>query len=369
MDLTTSSWSLLVEGNLTTVYNDQQYGNISNALSDERLKNVNFVNALIIARNIYVPAIALIGLAGNFISLAVFSMSHLRHVSSSGYLASLACADNLFLLSMFITWLDGIVPILVNRESCSFIMYVTYVSSFLSVWYVVCFTGERYIAICHPLHAPMIFSKLKEKFVIISFAVLSCIIYNFAFWTIDVSEFSHRKSCSMIPSIGDIMYVITWIDTVITMVLPFLLIVFMNVRIVWSVYRYQRKREKMVQATARQKDSALKNRSQRRITRMLLLVSTTFLVLNLPSHVSRLEQLLSTSSHNYLFKRLIHEIVLMLYYSTFSINFFLYAIYGKHFKKSLSILVRNLCRRKKKFNSHDRWRSEVNRTSMTSLHK
>ena len=363
MDTTTSSLFLFGGGNLTTDYNGPW--NSNDSLTEERIKNANFVNALTIARNIYVPAIALIGLTGNFISLAVFSMSHLRHVSSSGYLASLACADNLFLFSLFVTWLDDIVPILVNRESCSFIIYATYVSSFLSVWYVVCFTGERYIAICHPLHAPMIFSKLKEKFVIIFFAVLACIMYNFAFWTIDVSQFATRKSCSMIPSIGEIMYVITWIDTILTMVFPFIMIAFMNVRIVWNVFRYQRKREKMVQASTRQKDSALKNKSQRRITRTLLLVSTTFLVLNLPSHVTRLQQLFATSHHT----RLIQEIVQLLYYSTFSVNFFLYAIYGKHFKKSLNLLVRNICRRKKSFNPHDRWRSEVNRTSMTSLQK
>ncbi|XP_046380414.1 neuropeptides capa receptor-like [Haliotis rufescens] len=341
---------------------------LHNNMTPSEIQRQNaFVNALTITRNIYVPTIVMIGLAGNFLSLVVFTASQLRHVSSSGYLAALACADNLFLLSLLVTWLDGITPIMFSKEACRFIIFITYMSSFLSVWNVVCFTSERYIAICHPLHAPMIFSKLQEKYVVIIFLVLSALLYNFALWTIETQPYKNRLLCSGNPTFFFLMNIVTWIDTILTMILPFLLILFMNVRIVWRVIRYQRKRESVLQTHKTEKTPALRNKSQMRITRTLLLVSTTFLVLNLPSHVIRLEQLISASNnYNPLHLKLIQEIAQLIYYSNFSVNFFLYAIYGKHFKKSLKMLITNMCRRKKTF-SRDRCRSDFNRTSTTSM--
>ncbi|XP_067685024.1 neuropeptides capa receptor-like [Haliotis asinina] len=332
----------------------------NNMTPTEIWRQNTFVNALTITRNIYVPTIVVIGLTGNFLSLAVFTASQFRHVSSSGYLAALACADNLFLLSLLVTWLDGIIPIMVSKEACRFIIFITYTSSFLSVWNVVCFTSERYIAICHPLHAPIIFSKLQEKYVVITFVILSAVLYNFALWTTESQYYINRMLCANNPTFFFLMNIVTWIDTILTMILPFLLILFMNFRIVWRVIRYQRKRQSVLQTH----QTALKNKSQMRITRTLLLVSTTFLVLNLPSHVMRLKQLIANYSS--LYRELIQEIVQLVYYSNFSVNFFLYAIYGKHFKQSLKMLITNMCRRKKTF-SRDRYRSDFNRTSTTSM--
>ncbi|KAK6176099.1 hypothetical protein SNE40_014448 [Patella caerulea] len=329
-------------------------------MSDQRA----LLYAVTLTRNIFVPTNVLVGLMGNFLALAVFTASHQRHLSSSGYLAALACADNLFLVSLFVTWLDGIRPILMSDGSCRVIIFITYISSFLSVWYVVCFTSERYIAICHSLRAPMILGKLSEKAVVIVLVILACLLYNFALWTTSVAQYRGRPICISDDTYFELMNIVTWIDTAITMIIPFLLILFMNLRIVWCVFMYQSKRRSILQTHT----TAVKNTSQMRITRTLLLVSTTFLVLNLPSHVIRLEQLIiSHRGPVPLYKMLIQELTQLIYYSTFSVNFFLYAIYGKHFKRSLKIMLNNLCRRKQPRGSE--WsRSDYNRTSLTSMH-
>ncbi|ESO91304.1 hypothetical protein LOTGIDRAFT_105579 [Lottia gigantea] len=318
-------------------------------------------------RNIFIPANSVVGITGNFLALAVFTASHQRHLSSSGYLGALACADNLFLITLFISWFDGIVPIMLTKEFCRFVIFTTYVSSFLSVWYVVCFTCERYIAICHPLKAPMILAKVSEKTVVIVLAILASLMYSFAIWTTTVASFHGRNFCVPDQSYLDLMSFVTWVDTVITMIVPFLMIAVMNIRIVYCVYLYQHKRRFILQS---HQSTPVKAKSQMKITKILLLVSTTFLVLNLPSHAIRLERIIveKTDQAVPLYKTLVQELAQYIYYATFSVNFFLYAIYGKHFKKSLNIMLHGLCKRHTSRNKNPQWSySEYNRTSMTSM--
>ena len=85
---------------------------------------------------------------GNLISFLVFVCTPVRQLSSSVYLAGLALSDSSFLLQLFVTWLGYVRVFLVHRNVwCQMVVYFAYVSSFLSVWLVVGFTVERYIAV------------------------------------------------------------------------------------------------------------------------------------------------------------------------------------------------------------------------------
>ncbi len=55
-----------------------------------------------------VPLIILVGLVGNSLSFVVFVCTHLKRSSCHIYLASLALADNLFLVCVSISWSDKI---------------------------------------------------------------------------------------------------------------------------------------------------------------------------------------------------------------------------------------------------------------------
>ena len=54
------------------------------------------------------PFTIVVGLWGNVLSFIVFTRTHLKQQSSSVYLASLALADVVFLLSLIIVWLSWI---------------------------------------------------------------------------------------------------------------------------------------------------------------------------------------------------------------------------------------------------------------------
>jgi hypothetical protein len=289
------------------------------------------------------------------------------------FLASLAFVDNTFLVCLLITWIDGeINSILVTDLACQLLIYTTYVASCLSVWFIVCFTFERFIAICFPLKSTLICSLFREKGTVLILATITCLMYNFSFWTTGMEQWGPVMRCSHNPKYIQFLNIVTWIDTVVTMIIPFLLIAFMNSMVLRSVIKCQPK-EKPTTSKRRENGfmkvtsfvnmldkgivSSLRKRpeirvnttkSQRRspqvrVTRTLLFVSTTFLVLNLPSHIMRLYNLISlittdrqTISIEFSF---LQEMTLVFYYMTFSCNFFLYACFGRNFRHALYLIL------------------------------
>lgn len=295
-------------------------------------------------RNICIPTIVFIGVFGNFVSMLVFASNYLRSSSSSTFLVALAFVDNVFLLCLFLSWFDGSVKnILTSLPLCRIIAYSTYMSSFLSVWFVVGFTVERHIAICHPLHAKLFCTKVRERITVILLLIISVCLYHFSFWTTDVAIYPSERiaRCSIDKSFIHFLNIVTWIDTVLTMLIPFLLICYMNIRVAFTAAKFQEKRKACLSLRDAKsvKLGTFRSKQQMRVTRTLLLVSTTFLVLNLPSHVSKLSSLISVSTLDInMTQYLIQEISQILYYFSFSMNFFLYALYGKHFQKSLRFM-------------------------------
>ena len=81
-------------------------------------------------------------------------------MSSSKYLAALAVTDDVFLSTLFLTWLHDFIPVMTSAGGCKVVIFLSYTASYLSVCFVLCCTSERYVAVCHPLRAQYIFSKV-----------------------------------------------------------------------------------------------------------------------------------------------------------------------------------------------------------------
>lgn len=162
----------------------------------------------------YVPAVILIGLIGNLLSCFVFLYTHLKLRSSSYYLAALSAADFGFLASISLVWLNNKLDVPVfNRDGwCQLMVYVSSVCSFLSVWLIVAFTVERFIAVQYPLHRPRVCTVSRAKATVIVLSVASLLVHSYTFLTAGIIRTSDGDVCELRESYHELMRVIDQYD-------------------------------------------------------------------------------------------------------------------------------------------------------------
>lgn len=132
------------------------------------------------------PFILVVGLAGNLVSLKVFSFPQLRKLSASMYLTAISMSDSLVLVTyVLLDWLNRGLPLwpgshrvqVVNTHGvCQGFLFASYTFRFVSVWLIVLFTIERYIAVCRPFHRRLICTKTFARRAIASVVVLAVVI-------------------------------------------------------------------------------------------------------------------------------------------------------------------------------------------------
>lgn len=117
----------------------------------------------------YTPLLTITGIIGNIISVLVFCRTRLRKLSSSYYLSALCISDTGFLLINFVHWLTGLnVTNIFNKNGfCQVFALLEYFFPALSVWFVVTFTLERFIAVMYPLKRQTICTVKRAKSVLI----------------------------------------------------------------------------------------------------------------------------------------------------------------------------------------------------------
>ena len=141
-----------------------------------------------VVNRFYTPPLCLFGVIGNCLSVYVFCMasSH-RNLSSSFYLSALAISDIGFLINLFAVWLnDEGFDVMTTRFSCPFIIYLGQVTCFVSVWFVVAFTAERFCAVCYPLTRPTVCTVARAKKVIFGITLMALLGFSYVWIIADV---------------------------------------------------------------------------------------------------------------------------------------------------------------------------------------
>ncbi|CRL00075.1 CLUMA_CG013358, isoform A [Clunio marinus] len=186
----------------------------------------------------YTPFLVFAGGFGNILSVIVFFRTKLRMLSSSYYLAALGISDTCFLLGAFISWLNYIDISIYNKNYfCQFFTYLCSLCSFLSAWFVVAFTVERFIAVLYPLKRHLCTIKRACTVLFILF-IIGCFlnIPTFIYAAPLYSEYLNDSICDVRPE--NKMKIFNYIDTVIVFVIPFSIIAVLNIltaKAVWKV--------------------------------------------------------------------------------------------------------------------------------------
>ena len=322
-----------------------------------------------------VPMLGLVGVIGNTLSFVVFVATHLKRNSCHIYLASLAIADNAFLFLVLISWSAKLgVPLYNRRGWCQVLAYLMYVSSFLSVWYVVSFTLERYIAVCFPLKRNAVCIAKVAKRAVISLSALALVGYFFVLFMFGVVELHGRSMCTPLPEYFQVMRVVNNVDTLVSLIIPTVLITGCNIRITYVVCTFYKQAKRDVGQQVRKWDFSQRadgfyrptahdrrvrrpasisssRTAQMRATRMLLIVSTVFLVCNLPRHAGRtytiVKRIIDPTYRPSKVCMIWLELFQIIYYINFAVNVFLYSLSGRSFRTGLCRLRTKLSKKLK----------------------
>jgi hypothetical protein len=336
---------------------------MSNEGLDELRRYINLV---------FLPIIILIGLVGNSLTFYVLNKSPLRHQSCNVYLAFLSLVDAGFLCCLVVVWADYLMrdtSLSHTNGFCQVIPFLTYVFGFLSVYTVVCFTVERFIVTFYPLKRQTICTRTRAKTLLLFVSAFAIIFFSFPLYMSEVIvDTDGKHKCILRQQFMFAAHVLSCLDTALTMVFPALIILTLNAGIGVRLARIFSKerdvalgrrcivsdvsssgnRRTLLQTTnkaARESSTrsglALVTRPATTVktTRTLLLVSTTFVVLNLPSHALRVYMLIvSLIGHRPPQQVYVaQELAQFIYYVNFGSNIFLYSICSKAFRHSLRI--------------------------------
>lgn len=160
-----------------TTFNSSKTTQATNTLrtdsSDFARISYNVVDILL---SYYMPLLIVVGSIGNILSVLVFFRTRLKKLSSSYYLSALGISDTGFLLCNFFQWL-GIFNInFYNKEVvCQLLTYLSNLCATLSVWFVVAFTVERFIAVLYPLKRQTMCTVRRAKSVLVALTIISLI--------------------------------------------------------------------------------------------------------------------------------------------------------------------------------------------------
>ncbi|KAK2142232.1 hypothetical protein LSH36_982g00087 [Paralvinella palmiformis] len=153
----------------------------------------------------------------------------------------------LFLWCLSMIWLSWVhVDVFHRHVWCQCIVYMTYVCTFLSVWYVVSFTIERYIIVYYPLKKDLLCTRRRAKTTETLLAIIALVLYSFSSVTNGNISFKTVSMCTPLTRYYTLITIATTCDFLLTLIIPSIIIVVMNVRIIIKIVAYSRQSDSPV---------------------------------------------------------------------------------------------------------------------------
>lgn len=336
MNSTTQS---IVMTSTNMVRDDAKSTPIEDAFDMETAKKMHFITSVVIGIIFFV-----LGSVGNILSIVIWLRKPLR--SSTGtYLIGLAIADIGVLFFFFIT--DSIKMLHTeldhNYSYAVFFSFIGYPIFFLfvilSIWFTVGVTVDRYIQVCWIAQAKALCNQ-KRALIGLGIIALLCFIINIPHFNTykPVSEEERNDSDPAIvftefgETHGSQMYEF-WVHCMFLVLVPVVTIFILNMLIICQV----RKVNKQMESKRGDFGKSKARKSEAQMTKLLLTVTFTFLILIAFQCIVQCFFMLKAGN-----KKIVSEayaIAKLGIVINSSINFLLYCVSGKRFRKELLTVV------------------------------
>ncbi len=233
------------------------------------------------------PCMVITGVVCNTLIFVIMRRRRMSHLSTCYYMGILAIADtSVLLLGLTVMWLY-----LVNRKwsllfqstyTCKFLSLLFYTVMDVSVWLVCMMSVDRCIAVARPLHACSICTVRRAR-ICVSILLICIILINIHF--LFTHHLSIENDCTYherYEFFGS--HIWPWIDAAVYSVMPFILLLTMNLIIVHSLFQARRstKNLQIYQSQITRHKNKLSTSMSRKLTTMLLAVTVFFLLSSSP---------------------------------------------------------------------------------------
>ncbi|XP_008555574.1 FMRFamide receptor [Microplitis demolitor] len=295
-----------------------------------------------ITLGILLNVVGVFGLFGNIISMIILSRPQMK--SSINYLLiGLARCDTILIItSVLIHGLPAIYSytgLLFNYKFKTYPRIVRYLyplscmAQMVTVYLTLTVTMERYVAVCHPLKARSFCTYGRARLAVLCIVIVS-ILYNLPkFWEVNLEEEIHWRYnvtvYCVVPAIlrSSDLYIkiyVNWMYFFVYYAFPFVMLVVFNV----AIYRRVRKANRDLQQLSRHQ------RREINLATMLLCVVIVFIVCNVLPLVSNVFEMFRIPP-----AWLVQTGNLLVTINS-SINFIVYVIFGRNFKR---LFIRLFC--------------------------
>ena len=233
------------------------------------------------------PCMVITGVICNSLIFVIMRRRRMSHLSTCYYMGILAIADtSVLLIGLSVMWLYVLNQkwslLLQSTYFCKFLSLLFYTVSDTSVWLVCMMSADRCIAVTRPLHASSICTVRRAK-ISVCILVLCILLINMHF------SFTHYLSAdNQCTPYEQYEYFINriwpWIDAAVYSVLPFILLLTINLIIVQSLFHARRSTShlQIYQSQRTRSKNKLSMSMSRKLTTMLLAVTVFFLLTSFP---------------------------------------------------------------------------------------
>ena len=297
----------------------------------------------------WLPILVPTGLVGNTLCFLVMMKPNNREMSTCIYMAVISINDNMM---MFLALLHYLLIAVKLHEyhpiECKVKAYLVSLVLQNSTFQILAMTLDKYIAIKWP-HIAAVHSTAGRAKVIVSGVFVCVCIYNIPHLFLAKKI---GKSCVGYAVGGVISRVYSWFTFVINAIIPFSMLIYMNYIIVKTVQRSRKmfkagnkplETNSEEQAVSKGMDTRQKNMrsAENQLNIILLLVTTLFLILLIPSNIRNIyiSFVKSNTPSKYASSMLFFHTSHKLYTTNSGINFFLCCVSGHKFRNDLKDVV------------------------------
>ena len=316
--------------------------NVTSERSNRSLSSTGYVEYMMVIYIIkyIMPLIVLSGITGNIISFLVLIRRRMRHTVVYFYLALLAIADTgVLMLSALKTWirvLSGFELLHVSDFGCKTIMFLFLISMHMSAWLLVAMTIDRLIAVTFPLKTSAWCTTKRAVYTSISL-LFACILLNsHIFGTYHLVYKGQRHKCSFSRDNVFMLKIFPWLKLSTYSILPFVLILVMNLVIIHKIIKSKKRRRDSLMGGRGKEATSRINHGRNRVTLLLLSITCMWLLLTAPIMMWTFVAQQDTKDSHLRAKNLLAKTVcFLLMYINHGINFALYCLSSRNFRKEL----------------------------------